>query len=411
MPERQPTGSHYDAEVDLAGALENARIVTALVKQTFEIRPQNRSCVLTEPEPLVNDLRDPELEPRMPPHSDFWPRRPRTDFGVVGSALPEGGRPVEVMDAGVRVGHFEKRVRVFGRRAIEWVGDAPRIAAPEPFEELPICFENAYGGIDYRVPVAEDDPKYQAWLMRADHPGVYPRNPFGRGFLAVDAPLEEAEMPNLEDPEDLLTAGRLVADAARWYEQPLPWSLDFMSVASFPRCSMMALEGEPWHAPPDDERLPEVRRGYLPAGYRAALASLLSGQGPLMEAAQEASHGLAFDTLAYGTPVEVFGMNAEYPRLEFALPPHPPRLEIEVDGRRTPVAPQLACVVCRPAELRLTLTWTAYLESPRRYVPGIHKRIPVSLHVDGDTPVAFDTPETVREKLARARAEGPEPPA
>src|SRR6056297_2649360 len=58
----------------------------ALVKLTYAIDPFGGPLELTTPLPLVNNIRDEECEPPIPPHSDFWPGKEWIDVAVVGSA-------------------------------------------------------------------------------------------------------------------------------------------------------------------------------------------------------------------------------------------------------------------------------------------------------------------------------------
>jgi hypothetical protein len=404
---RTPVRDAYDAVVDLLPFRGPATHAFTVVKRSYAIVAKR--CELAPAEALAGDVRPAPVSaaaskpsPTLCLGSDFWPRKAAADVVVAARAFAPGGTPLRTMTAAVRVGAVEKRVAVFGRRLVERrPNGSPRIAEPEPFVEVPLDLYHAYGGIDPRVPI--DETRFLRvgdQLVGPDHPGLYPRNPWGRGYAIGSLPTAGLEMPNVEDPADLLTEDRLlVPDPPRWYRQPLPWFFGWMPLITFPRC-LGFFGADAWFPGPDDEEMPEVRRGYLAKGYRAALAGRLSPR-----LAQEASLGLSVAGLAGGEPVVLEGMHPEEPVLRFSLPA-PPRVELILEGQRRAVAPRLHSVVLRPAEKRLTLVYGADVELHRTFVPGIHKRIPVAVSVDGDAPIAYVAPPTIKEQLRAAGAKG-----
>lgn len=133
-----------------------------------------------------------------------------------------------------------------------------------------------------------------------DHPGLYPRNPVGKGYMVLPGPIEDLELPNLEDPHDLLTPERLVTGRPEnWYRQPLPWCFEWSVGSMFPRSRFLG--GEPWFPPPDGPELPEVARGFCPPGLRG-----LTEDGPeMLGYLQEASLGMTFRRPLAGQPVRI----------------------------------------------------------------------------------------------------------
>lgn len=391
----------HDAVVDLLSPEQRDGEAYALVKLTYSVRDQ--ACHEAPPEPLFYDMRRDDLEPRLRADSDFWPHKESTDFVVLGAAL--GGADVCQRQVSVRVGQAHKRLAVFGRRAVSWdSAGLPRIEPPEPFEQLPLTAEQAYGGIDWRVAAEHAEDPLVAYQLQSDHPGLYPRNPFGKGYLVQPGEVPKMELPGVEDPDDLLTAERLVlGDPRRWYQQPLPWHLDWMQLAAFPRNVLFATGVEPWFEGPDDHTLAEVARGQLPPGYRELMRQRPPDQGPHPRFFQGGSHGLVLQGLGEGAPVELRGF-FPYDHQTFVLPP-PPRLRLAVDGDWQAVRPRLHHVVCEPARSRVVLVYGASRPLPRPFVPGVHKKIPVALSVDGHEPLEYQTPPTVKELLARGQAE------
>ena len=93
-----------------------------------------------------------------------------------------------------------------------------------PFTSLPIRYERAYGGRDEH--------------SVADIPFHYPRNPMGTGVVLRDAAMWWTDsLPNVEDPDDLLTPERVIMEAPeRWpLQPPLPAGFGWRQRNWFPR--------------------------------------------------------------------------------------------------------------------------------------------------------------------------------
>ena len=398
---RLPARDRYDAIVDLHPPKSIHATAYAIVKQTFTI--VGDGLALAQPQALAHDLRDEDAKPRIPPGSDFWLHKQATDVVVLGSA--HAAAPVERSWVGIQVGRRIKQVQVFGDRVLEWRRGTPRFSAPEPFETMPITIDRAYGGHDPRVPAPTPRDLFDHLRLEADHPGVYPRNPFGKGYVVVDDPVDGVALPNLEDPGDLLTPERVVVgNPEAWWRQPLAWSLDWHHPLMFPR--YVYLGADAWYPGPEDAALVEVERGYLRAHYRQELIrpfSWLQSCPPAFY--QEASLGLSFGGLEPGTPIQVVGMDPEGRGLAFAVP-RAPKIELWVAGECERVRPRASQLVIEPSERRVCLTWVARRSGmPRKFVPGIHAKIPVQLVVDDDAPLAYETPTPIRERLRLALAQ------
>jgi hypothetical protein len=399
---RVPVRPTYDAVVGLdpRSPLEPA-FAFALVKLTYEIK--GTAAVITQPEPLLHDLwSDEKLQPHFPPGSDYWLNKRSSDVVIRGSAYAPAGRPTPSVFASAQIGRASKRIAVFGKRLIEWSHGQPRLSRPEPFTEMPLLYQNAYGGLDNRVPIAahlkDDYMRTVALGLQFDHPGLYPRNPVGKGYLVMPDPVDEVELPNLEDPADLLTAERLITRKPElWYRQPLPWCFDWTVGLIFPRYLFMGLDA--WFPPPDDSALPEVQRGFIAAGLRRELDKdhdLAAGY------LQEASLGMVVGTPLCGQPVTLRGMHPEEPTISFTVPPAP-SIEIEVEGERATLPPLLTNLVIFPAEKRFTVVYCAKTKNLRRvFIPGIHKSIPLAARINRDAAIRYQSPPTIRDRLLAA---------
>lgn len=397
---QQPVRSHYDAVVDLYPIGRNIPTMAySLVKLVYRIEGQ--VCKLTEAEPLFHDIRDPDIQPRLLPGSDFWTTKLTTDVVVRGSAFSPFGNPVDSMLVSVSVGNRSKKIRVFGERVASWTPSSrPMFSPPEAFTEIPLTYSNSYGGIDARVSIS-DKPLTEMEKIRiqADHPGLYPRNPFGKGYIVLPDAAEDVSLPMLEDPEDLLTPDRLIVDdPKKWYHQPMPWCYEFTNPIQFPRFAYLGLDA--WFTPPDDDRLPEVQRGYLPSRYRERYGE---DWDPTKETPspyfQEASLGMIFQSLTENTPIIITGMHSEENSIEFSLPPGP-SIEIEIEGQKEAIKPQISNILIEPSKKKVSIVYIARTTGlPRTFIPGIHGFIPLSVIVNGDSPVKYETRPTIRDQL------------
>jgi len=414
---RQPVHDDYDAIVDVATTQGLVTHAVSIAKFTYGFEPRaiNGPLFPIAAEPLKNDFRTFERVPQVLPGCDFWREKPYVDFVVLGAATPPGGKPATRMEVRAAIGEAEKHIAVFGPRRITWdSNDRIQIGRPDAFESIPLTLPHAYGGIDPRVPNDRGDDLLTRMLLVVDHPGLYPRNPFGRGYLVDPRPVEDAvlEMPCLEDPSDLLSAERLaVRDPRLWWRQPLPWALDFVHPVTFPRYIYFHEDTDAWYPSPEDDSLPEVQRGFLPPRFRSGLRFPYSTAHPLY--GQEASYGLALQTIAGHETATLEGMDAEFPAIGFRLDGACDHVfDLKLDGQLQRVEPKLNSIAVTVADRRVCLVFSATVALPRPFVPGVHRHIPISLSVDGGPPIDYEAPPTIADQLARAREErgaaGPE---
>ena len=125
---------------------------------------------------------------------DFAPRKPTCDVLLTGTARAPGGRPVTRMRAGLRVGPMEKTFDMVGNRV--WQAGLATISAsdPQPFTEMPVSYDVAFGGADRN---SEDEIDHDAYLP----------NPVGRGWHKhlKNAWVDGKPLPNTEEPGKLIS--------------------------------------------------------------------------------------------------------------------------------------------------------------------------------------------------------------
>jgi hypothetical protein len=198
-------------------------------------------------------------------------------------------------------------------------------------------------------------------------PYVYPRNPSGAGFLIEATPeaVETLRLPQLEDPEDLLTPDHLASGSTgRWPLMPLPQGFDWVDPGSFPRSAYWGI------LPPYDaleKPIAEVARGYAPAD--------LMKEGPVLEkfsfrVANGAPLGLQLPYLRGDEECLLVNLHPRHPQFAFRLPGFRPKLS--TDGRngklkKTDVV--LHTVVIEPDESRISMVWRGSAPALRPYLP------------------------------------------
>lgn len=154
--------------------------------------------------------------------SDAVVFKPRADVVLVGTARAPGGRPVTALEVGLRVGRLRHVVRVIGDRRWTFptrLAVVPVMSAPEPFTEMPLVYERAFGGFDH---------KGGAWC---------PENLIGRGFIGKKRPdsVDGRLLPNLEDPR---------APIRSWEDRPAPVGFGFYGRSWRPRAALTGRSSE-----------------------------------------------------------------------------------------------------------------------------------------------------------------------
>jgi hypothetical protein len=124
------------------------------------------------------------------PDLDF--RKKGIDILVFGKAMAPQEKPVPWMRVAVECGQVRHEVAVFGDRV--WRKKMFKFAPsePEPFVEMPLTNDRAFGG------------KAKMYGAEVEHPV----NPDGRGYLFEKEEVEGALLPNLEDPDALIETWR-----------------------------------------------------------------------------------------------------------------------------------------------------------------------------------------------------------
>ncbi len=247
---------------------------------------------------------------------------------------------------------------MWGPRRITWTGGGPVIGPPEPFSTMPMTWANAYGGIDWRVPVPGAEQRTfteipaMALRMQFDHPGMYPRNPVRHGLPGarrrgsgdVRAVPRGPGRPAHRRPPDHCA----IPQRGGGSRCPGAWTGPARSCSRARAGSRrMSTRGSPR---PTTASLPEVRRGFVGEDFHRTRCP-----GGTVDARffQGASHGLVITPPRTGHVLSISGMHPDFELLEFRLPAD--RAENPLRDRRHANRPAGPAAPHRlPAERRAT---------------------------------------------------------
>lgn len=273
-----------------------------LLKATYEIREGRL-------EPAADAAWPIHLEPLKTPYGTFpgeiASRKPRTDVLVLGKAKAPGGEPVRQMSVSLSVGTFRHALAVFGDRVWERTATGVRATPPRPFREMPITWENAFGGTA-STPVFE--------MANTD-------NPVGKGFFIDERDAVGVPLPNVEDPAALISSPGDLPRPVGWGPYPLEGGVRIARI----------VDGRGAPLPPD------VAEPWLAAW---------------------AHPDLVLETPKPGTRIEVRGLTPDGP-LAADVPSCPARVTLVNGAEERPLAPRLDTLVVQAEERRLVVRWRA----------------------------------------------------
>lgn len=314
--------------------------------------------------------------------SDFWPGKTEVDVVVLGHAYARGSVREHAVD--VRVGTLHRRLTILGDRQARLVGHRVEISDPSPFERMPVTRDRAYGGTDRFVETSQADIDAHGVAVAFDHPGMYPRNPHGRGYAVTAACLAAGiSLPNVEWSDRMIPSDAWLRSAPdAWPAAELPACIDFMPPQAFPRRACFGDRGA-WHSfRLEDTR--EVERA------RIGTPRLLGISGG---AAQEAWPGMTLDRIAGGEQVVIAGMHPAHSTIAFELP-RPPDVTVTEKGLAAEVMVRAETLVIHPEEETYTIVFGAEATLRKRYVPYAANVADIGLRINGGPVVRLPVPTT-----------------
>lgn len=169
------------------------------------------------------------------------------DVILLGHARSSPDTPEQV-DVALRVGKVQKSVRVFGARRWESTTFGSRISRPLPFEKIPLIYERAFGGTDV-----------------SSEPDAYPANPVGTGYRKDARKIDGVPLPNLEDPQALLSKPS---------DRPRPAGFGFYGRSWSPRGQLAGTYDQKWR----EKRCPLLPADFNVRHFNAAHPDLVLPQ-------------------------------------------------------------------------------------------------------------------------------------
>ena len=188
----------FEVALALFTDMNGAEKVSVAVKGTFIIPQHNRAVQVADeqiPVFYANEYFDEPTKSSIKYPVDVVLEKINTDIILIGHAYSTDGRPVRRLPVSMKVGKFKKTVLVTGDR--KWIKNSflPgfSISKPKAFNKMALRYEYAFGGVD-KVDKKNID-KFD-WDQR---------NPIGTGFRINKKTVENNKLPNLEDPENLIS--------------------------------------------------------------------------------------------------------------------------------------------------------------------------------------------------------------
>lgn len=304
-----------------------ADLLAIMVKGTYEFDQKGKLAIAMPQQPieLADQYYGEPGKSSLKYASDFSINKPATDIALLGYAYAPHHKAAETAVT-LRIGSLQRSVKVFGDRYWKKTLGISSISSPAPFEKMPLIYELAFGGADHSHP----DP---------DKHDYERRNPIGVGFRAKKShlPIEGARLPNIEDPENLIS---------RPDDKPAPAGFGFINPAWQPRLGYAGTYDEAWQK----NRMP-----LLPADFDRRFFNA-------------ASAGLVYQGFLRGNEsVEIAGA-FRHGVMRFTLPGIVPLGMVEIKNAGVqPVALKLDKVVIEANDCRLILVWSGSMTISRQF--------------------------------------------
>lgn len=330
---------------------EGQHVLSILLKRSYNIKDDGRCMRADEDQkifPADVFYGDP-LNSTVQFESDFVPFKIATDVVLNGKAYAPSGVPIDVMTSSLIVGNVRKDIAVIGDRfAIYQRWRDPKFSDPALFTTIDLRYENAYGGVD-----VFSDMKM---------PCIYPRNHLGKGFVISNTKktVDDLPLPNIEDPNDLITPSSLCIESiVHWERQPMPQGFGWFHKTWRPRALLAGV------MPADRALEQEMRRIYATAVPPNQKEAFEKTQFPDMDFRffNGASQGLALPFMSGNESITAINLTPDG-KITFQLPDEKPKLGLDIgDGIQKPEV-FLHTVMIRMEEKQVDLVWRGAVPYP-----------------------------------------------
>jgi len=296
---------------------EGAEVLLLVLKGTWSIGNGGTLSVAGEPVPIRSEpmYRGEPGSSSLIYDTDVVLEKPGTDCVLIGQARALQPR-AEYVDVTFGVGPVKKQARVFGeRRWKKGMMGGATILKMRPVEEVPLIWENAFGGSDTSW---DDSAKHEFCL----------ENPVGRGFIAAKSHVDfdGQLLPNIEDPANPMSNPK---------HRPKPVGFGMIAPYWHPRLTYAGTYDEQWR---------KYISPLLPEDFDTRFNLT-------------AAPGLSTDIHLAGNERVLVEGASKRGRLLFDLPGITPKVTARRWGYEGDLPVRLDTVVVEPDQERVTLTW------------------------------------------------------
>ena len=296
------------ASIDVPMLDRNGReVVVVVLKATYTVKSPDEIVLADEPAEIrvVDVMRDPKNPERSSAKypSDLCMEKRGTDVVLVGSAVAK--KRVTSVDVGVQVRSNSVALKVHGMREYFRAILEVAISASVPFEEMPIEWERAYGG------------------MAEDFSVVESPNPSGVGVAKSDRDLVGKLAPQIEHPGMPHKTSK---------DRHPPAGIGPLLPHWSPRRELAGTFDAAWQK----TRMPLMPLDFDIRHNNVATPALI------ME-----------PSLVAGDNVSVLGMSHDL--FAFRIPKMPVMIEAQYDSRSDVVRPQIDTLILEPAKQRFEM--------------------------------------------------------
>jgi len=277
------------------------------------------------------------------------PYKTATDVVFNGLAYTPEGQMTEMLIASLIVGEYRKDILVIGDRMCRHRSlRNPIFTDPEQFSSMEIRYERAYGGVDI-------------WSDTEIACG-YARNHLGKGFVILKAKnvIDNLPLPNIEDPDDILTPERLCpGNLEDWENQPMPQGLGWVAKFWQPRASLAGV------MPADravEQQLRNIYTSAIPPEQRERY-DLTRLPDMNFDFFNGASQGLVLPFLTCDEWIHLLNLSYEN-EVSFQLPDEKPVIGLDIGKGVMEPSVVLHTVMIRMEERQVDLVWRGAVPYP-----------------------------------------------
>jgi len=133
---------------------------------------------------------------------DLCMPKPKGEVLANGRCYAPGGKPVPAYEVRLKIGPIDKTLHVYGDRFWKRKGGLVKVISdPMPFTEMPVSYENAFGGPEYK------------------------KNPLGKGHTPIKTDTGDTvhPLPNVENPTNLIDSPKKKPEPAGFGPIDFTW--------------------------------------------------------------------------------------------------------------------------------------------------------------------------------------------